>query len=445
MTFSLFAEEPLQIASKNGSFDGSLFSLSNNIQIEHKFGKISAQEAFIEDADKNSFRLNLKGRVTLNLKSGAVLKSDTASFDSASSKISFLDLKDKVTYEDTIISKHTQKNKLFLSAHNLECLFANFKSFDKASLNDLVSLTFFDDVHFIFDDQFHCYSEKAICQKDELGAFKILLYPLKDKIHFQFEQNKIDATFAKVDLKNNDFVLTKPSGELSLFDYKNISFSSDEIKWQNFNQSLSLSGNVILDYKNNGSIKSDEIIIIKHPYQKSISKILTKGKTDLSMFKTSKVASRLSCNGTIELDNDKGTILCLSNKNLNDELIFQDDQLTVSSKKAFLNYSKDQKLQNVLLEDNVRFVYRKKDNTLGFGIADIISYNPISKELTLKSLPEKKVLFWQDDDSVHLSAKEIEVNRRNKDSIKGVGDVRFAFNLEEEKLIKDIFTRYLRD
>ena len=47
------------------------------------------------------------------------------------------------------------------------------------------------------------------------------------------------------------------------------------------------------------------------------------------------------------------------------------------------------------------------------------------------------------DNSLRLSAKEIIINQKNITDIKGIGDVRFTFNLEEENLIHDIFSKYV--
>jgi hypothetical protein len=442
---SIFAEENYTIASEKASFDGNTLSLSNNIQIEHTLGKLCAKEAFLEDADKKDFRLHLKGDVALFLKTGAVLKSEDATFDSNSSKITFSSLKTKVSFEDTILSKNNKKNKITLSCHNIDCLFSNFKTFEKTSLKDISYLSFLDDVHLTYDD-FNFFGEKATLQKDELNNSIILFYPKKDGLcHFQYEKNQIETLFAKINLKEKNLFLEKPKGLLSSDD-KSIFFSCNTLKWQNFNQNLFLEGDVFIDYKENGFLKSDAVTLVKNSQKNDISKILAQGKTNISLVnKNNEVTSELSCNGTIELDNEKGYILAINSQKNEDQLIFQDGMLTLSAKKASLSYTPAHKLQNVLLEDNVRFIYHQKDAKIGCGIANKVFYDPSSKEIVLSSLDKKKVLFWQDDDSIRLSAKEIHISQKDKDSIKGIGDVRFAFNFEEEKLIKEIFSRYVNE
>ncbi|NGX35125.1 MAG: hypothetical protein K1060chlam1_01495, partial [Candidatus Anoxychlamydiales bacterium] len=63
-------------------------------------------------------------------------------------------------------------------------------------------------------------------------------------------------------------------------------------------------------------------------------------------------------------------------------------------------------------------------------------------KVLLSSEKNKKVLFWQEDKSLKLSANEIHINPKEKNDIKGLGDVRFTFNLEEENLIHEIFSKY---
>ena len=138
----------------------------------------------------------------------------------------------------------------------------------------------------------------------------------------------------------------------------------------------------------------------------------------------------------------KKIISAFSFKNPDEDIIYEDTKVFISSKKAKSSYDNDNNLQDLILEKDVHFIYKKDGIPVGYGIADKIEYFPNDNLIKLKSDENKKVLFWQADNSTKLSAKEIIINQKEKNDIKGIGDVRFTFNLEEENLIHEIFSKY---
>jgi len=98
--------------------------------------------------------------------------------------------------------------------------------------------------------------------------------------------------------------------------------------------------------------------------------------------------------------------------------------------------------ENLSLSGNVRLLSAKIQGKETFALADKLIYNPRDKTLLLSS--EKRVLFWQEGSC--LSASAIRIHRdpvTQLDSIEGVGDVHFAFDLEEENAIQQLLGKYL--
>jgi lipopolysaccharide export system protein LptA len=91
----------------------------------------------------------------------------------------------------------------------------------------------------------------------------------------------------------------------------------------------------------------------------------------------------------------------------------------------------------VILEGNVRLIASRVQDKESFAIADTLTYNPIQKTLLFSA--EKKVLFWQE--GLSLSASEILI--RQDQSVEGHGDVHFAFDLDEQNFIDELFKQYL--
>lgn len=91
----------------------------------------------------------------------------------------------------------------------------------------------------------------------------------------------------------------------------------------------------------------------------------------------------------------------------------------------------------VILEGNVRLIASRVQDKESFALADTLTYDPIQKTLLFSA--EKKVLFWQE--GLSLSAPEILI--RQDQSVEGHGDVHFAFDLDEQNFIDELFKQYL--
>lgn len=91
----------------------------------------------------------------------------------------------------------------------------------------------------------------------------------------------------------------------------------------------------------------------------------------------------------------------------------------------------------LVLEGNVRLISTCIQDKESYAVADTLTYHPIEKTLLLSS--DRKVLFWQE--GLSLSASEVLI--RQDQTVEGHGDVHFAFDLEEQNYIDELFKQYL--
>lgn len=91
----------------------------------------------------------------------------------------------------------------------------------------------------------------------------------------------------------------------------------------------------------------------------------------------------------------------------------------------------------VTLEGNVRLISSRIQDKESYAVADTLTYNPADKTLLFSAA--NKVLFWQE--GLSLSASEILI--RQDQTVEGHGDVHFAFDLEEQNYIDELFKQYL--
>jgi lipopolysaccharide export system protein LptA len=95
------------------------------------------------------------------------------------------------------------------------------------------------------------------------------------------------------------------------------------------------------------------------------------------------------------------------------------------------------KPSRLILEGNVRLISERIQDKKTYAVADTLIYDPIEKTLLFSAA--HKVLLWQE--GLSLSASEIFI--RQDQTVEGRGDVHFAFDLEEQNYIEQIFKPYL--
>lgn len=85
---------------------------------------------------------------------------------------------------------------------------------------------------------------------------------------------------------------------------------------------------------------------------------------------------------------------------------------------------------------------QESGSILHYALADQVEYFPEKQEMLLSSQGENRVLFFDKVNHVQMSAASLKVQRdplTNKDSIQGIGDVRFTFMEKELKEFKKHF------
>lgn len=79
-----------------------------------------------------------------------------------------------------------------------------------------------------------------------------------------------------------------------------------------------------------------------------------------------------------------------------------------------------------------------------YALADELVYFPETGTLHLFAKGSNRVLFWKSDGSIQISAPEVAARLGEREEIKGIGDVHFTFDLEEEHRIETLFGKYLQ-
>jgi lipopolysaccharide export system protein LptA len=119
-------------------------------------------------------------------------------------------------------------------------------------------------------------------------------------------------------------------------------------------------------------------------------------------------------------------------------------QMSAESDFGLLTYPEEFEPDFLYLKGNVKLLSSRIQDKESFALADELTYRPKEKIFVLSANAPKKVLFWQND--IRISASEVHIRRDRKtgsESVEGVGDVHFAFDLEEENILREFFGKLL--
>ena len=120
----------------------------------------------------------------------------------------------------------------------------------------------------------------------------------------------------------------------------------------------------------------------------------------------------------------------------NDVELEQPNEFTLHADQGVLELD-ELEPQIIRLSGNIRLISSKILDKESFAIADMLTYDPFTKTFLFSS--EKRVLFWQE--GLSISAPQVLIHKDQ--TIQGLGDVHFAFDLEEQNFIDKLFKQYL--
>jgi lipopolysaccharide export system protein LptA len=124
------------------------------------------------------------------------------------------------------------------------------------------------------------------------------------------------------------------------------------------------------------------------------------------------------------------------------QVSYLDERGEVWADEAFVDYIDAEgsiKPTKVRLVGNVKLVFLENGQ---YALADLVTYYPDQQLMTLEGVEGRRVLFFDKERNMQLSARQVRASRNpetKKDSIQGVGDVRFVFGQDELAKFKERF------
>ncbi|HSW87199.1 MAG TPA: hypothetical protein VLG49_06860 [Rhabdochlamydiaceae bacterium] len=476
MAFASFPDTG-SVSSAQAAYDGNALVLTGHVVLDHGLGKMNAEQASLQRQENGKdfpfSMIHLHKDVLLSLKTNAEIRCDSADLDFTALK-GFLSSTGtgKVVYTDTLKQKNdtavfrilSQKVELGMSKQGHDGNKTDY---------EIETILAKEDVIVDYANEFTLRADHALYRKEALPKGKksskefqgvISAYPkdAKSQCRLTHEGDIIDADSIDLDMPNSKLSMYRPKGFIlsSLFpglQKGEVQFTCDHLTWQHDKDTLLLKGHVQVNENCLGTLTSDDELFITQSIQdgkRTLKSLRAKGKTSLEYKETDDKIRKLNTNGSIRIDQEKLQAFIdspeLQGKVLPEQqLSYEDEQFTIYSDKANLEYSVvDDALQpvSITLRGNVRLLSRDQNKPPRIASADRVNYSPSTQTLILGANPGKRVLFCDEAQSMRISAQEIHVTHNpetHEESVKGIGNVKFAFTVEETDILNKIFPSFL--
>ncbi len=466
---------------------------ADELQLSHHIGTLVSDEAQIlphpEEKKMEKGILQLNGHVNINLKEGGCLSCAKACLDfhsglgvfegdgSQPEVVYFENCKDR--------SKPASSTPLLLKSRKMTVELSKDTPNKKSPPAGYLSKIMAEQEVFIdYNRDFIARADTASFDKEKKPADPSKGY-LAGLIHLKANGNEgvcqitnrngdlIKATNICINTATKEMDFAYPKGVFMAYrsDSKGepIDFKADTLTWDEGKQLLSLKDHVSLEQKGFFSLQNENQINIAQAYvnnKKQIQSIHSEGKTVVTGFEpeTDK-EHHLTCYGKTTVDHGRlwvymeSPVDAAGNVIEDQQVFFEDDLGQIYADKLSLQYRLENKSitpKKLILEGHVKMLNSYAagpDPTsplIRYALADKVEYDLPAKEALFSSNNQRKrVLFYDKANDLEVSAVRLKIKRdeiTKKETIKGIGDVRFSFIENEfEQLRRHFALEKLKD
>lgn len=486
----LFADEnePMVIDSGEAGYNGKTISLSGHVVIEHELGKLEADQMELTpeviNAKIQAKRLAMEKNVSIDLQDGGQLCCSKAEVDFNELQGDFHGSPEQeyVTYTEFCADKTGSIVPVVVKSRDMKVKIAREKDKASASLRSALSeITAENDVTVNYNDDFMAAADHADYQRldsNESSHSAFLHKHMPGLISLRADKeggvcqitnrngDMISADHLCIDTAVRQLSFAYPKGALYMSSDEGggrnrIDFSSDTLSWEDKQNQLTLREHVNIHQHGMGTLISDKDVKLKQDAidgKKKLCAIESTGTTVLTYAEQDKdIMHTLTCYGTVCVDHKQLKTTMESPKDnagnvpQGQQVSFQDymgeiyaDKLTIE----YVMHNHALKPVRLFLEGHVRVLNRCsidpdcKGDFLQFALADQVEYTPQAKEISLAATGSNRVLFYDKTNNLQVSAPALKIRRdesTKKESIQGVGNVRFSFIKQEMDAINKQF------
>ncbi len=470
-------EEPMIIQSGEAEYDGKEIVLKGDVVIQHELGIISAHQLAVipsseKDKNKRFSFLKMKEDIVIDSKESGQLYCQEAEIDYACLKGVFLGNQKQleVVYTSGKKSKNLEKPLLILKSGQMQVELT--RQYDSEKQSHFASIHQIQADHHVtahYNQEYLILADRALYQRlpsssPNTSTEILSLYSDHRPCRVINENgDQLQADTVTVDLTTRRLMLYHVQGTLYANRDKKkqlpLHFSSENLIWNDIDQVLLLQKQVRLQQEEWGYLETDKEIQIYQSLmdgKRETSMIVAPEETKLTCLdEKNRLLHKMTCHGPLIVDHKNSQIFMQSpfdeqGQVLADKQVyFEDVAGDIYADQVWLNYENlnGRSLATVLLsmQGHVRLFNRfdghlqESSSVLQYALADQVDYLSGKKEMVLSGQGGNRVLLFDKGNHMQMSASSLRIHRdekSHKESIQGIGDVRFTFIEHEFNQLK---------
>ena len=444
------------VESSSACYNGDSVVLDGGVVIRNTLGKMLTDHAAISNGDGATLTLlELDDGVTIFLDDGASLRCHNAVIDFPKLLGTF---SGAAADERVIFTDSADVAPVVIKSMTMEVALSKESTPPRYSVDDISAE---DDVYFSYGDAITAFSDKALYRyfsaeryPDDFGSV-IVLTPHEKGRSCRIVDNRgiaIDAKKVRIETNTREVSCSHAAGAID-GDSDTITFSAGTVSWNIDGGSLALHDDVIVDQKTFGHLTAVEDLYLNKGADGIWSSATGNGTTTWSY--TDDITGEMSmitCHGTTLIDNAKNIMLFSSDDSSHAtkrQVYHKNGMGEMFADTVAVHYiadeSGDTAPKTMVVTGDVKIindVVIDGKRMLKYAIADRADYSLGSEAIVLKADEGKRVLFFDKNNNLQVSAEAVTIHlleNDNEETISTVGDVRFALNEEEYDMIKQQF------
>ncbi len=473
----LVADEPrpLIIDSDFVDYNGKSINLIGHSTVDHELGKVEAQKiTLIPETESRKLRfayLKMSEGVKIGLHDGGQLSCLEAEIDyhALTGKFTSGPEQEYVTYSECLKTRDP-KITIPLEVKSRLMSFQLQRGIQNPSEIHIKQMTADYDVSANYNSEFLASADHGLYEKTEPpgdGGLLTLHANASSGICQVSNRNgdSINADKIRVDTLKRELQFDSPKGSMFTREHDDnsheITFSCQTMTWNEPQDLLILQEQVEVEYRGVGTLTNPHEIYVQRKSingHKQVSHMGCKGTTVLNYQDEKKKESHvLKSYNSFLLDHERLQAHLDSPRDANNHVLddlqvhFSDSMGDIFADDVVILYQEINKKMfptKLLLKGNVWLLSRTsidKDDPgkiMQMAMADRVEYDIASKEMLCFADTKKRVLFFDKSNNLQISAPSVKAKRdpnTQKDSIQGMGDVRFSFIENEFDQMKKRF------
>lgn len=424
----------VSIQAIDATYAEQTLTLKGSVELNHEFGNVLSETAIFNTNHRSELaKIFLQGDIKLILKNQSRLEADQAEIDCQEGKGTFVaNDQVKVHFWDPLKYLHIYSFNMGVLWDPAKKKLAT-KGFDGLIIaEDKVEIHYGQQLSAFGD--FASYSDKEIVLKG--NEFCKIILDGKDKIfsdHVTLAPSERTITFSN------------PRGEI-IREQETIRFSSKSMQWNDLERLLTLKEQVKIEGDRLGILEAQGPVIVHIKERggvREVVKVVCQDRVELVIKDKNNDEHRLSASESLVIDREAEKIEVYAKPE--QPTCFKDKHGSIIANHMCLHFSSVEEMPLQLTVDGEVQIANKfslnEDHILQYILADQAKYEFSDRELTLSG-GNNRVLLYDKLNNLELSAPILKIKRdklTDKDSVSGVGDVRFVFIDQELEKIKNRF------